>query len=307
MPLWIHSSIVSMSRVIRDMETIEEWIDKRHRPRHPRHRGGARSRRSSAACAKVPGRDRGRHRCQGRQGGGRRLGRDLRADGRRSRAPFEDAGVAAIIYTDIERDGSAEGPRPGGDGASRPRDLASPSLPPAALHRSPTSRRCWRPECAILAGAITGRALYDGRIRPEGGARPHRVLAPIRAPQHLTAQLLRLAGRTKHPRLVFGHRAHRHHRGSHMSDMSNQRAERQSRRRSPGRVKCGRKQRLRFASTPWRWSPLRPASVSCLRCCCAAEAASRRLARRARGAAANGVCLGARAFQASSKSIGAVR
>ncbi len=36
---------------------------------------------------------------------------------------FEDAGVAAIIYTDIARDGVLAGPQSGGDGNARPRDV----------------------------------------------------------------------------------------------------------------------------------------------------------------------------------------
>ena len=66
---------------------------------------GARARRLRAISRPR----RRRHRRQGRQGRGRGLGRDLRADRHRPRARFEDAGVAAIIYTDIDRDGMLEG------------------------------------------------------------------------------------------------------------------------------------------------------------------------------------------------------
>ena len=54
---------------------------------------------------------------------------------------FEDAGVAAIIYTDIERDGVLKGlnlERPPRWRAQR----TFPSSPRAALPRSTTSKRC---------------------------------------------------------------------------------------------------------------------------------------------------------------------
>ncbi len=63
-----------------------------------------------SACRRIS-RPRGaRHRCAPGQGRGRRLGREHRTFPRSIwRGKFEDAGAAAIIYTDIERDGALAG------------------------------------------------------------------------------------------------------------------------------------------------------------------------------------------------------
>jgi phosphoribosylformimino-5-aminoimidazole carboxamide ribotide isomerase len=78
---------------------------------------------------------------------------------------FEDAGVAAIVYTDIARDGILKG-------LNIPMTLAlanAVSIPVIASGGLASMRdieRLLEPDCARLAGAITGRALYDGRIDP---------------------------------------------------------------------------------------------------------------------------------------------
>jgi phosphoribosylformimino-5-aminoimidazole carboxamide ribotide isomerase len=84
---------------------------------------------------------------------------DVRADD--LARSFEDDGVAAIIYTDILRDGAMKGPNVeatealaravripviASGGVSSVRDLM-------ALKRT-----------GVIAGAISGRALYDGAI-----------------------------------------------------------------------------------------------------------------------------------------------
>jgi len=76
---------------------------------------------------------------------------------------FEDAGVAAIIYTDIDRDGVLKG-------LNLPATLAlagSISIPVIAsggLAGLDDIRALLQPRYAKLEGAITGRALYDGRL-----------------------------------------------------------------------------------------------------------------------------------------------
>jgi phosphoribosylformimino-5-aminoimidazole carboxamide ribotide isomerase len=76
---------------------------------------------------------------------------------------FEDAGVAAIIYTDIDRDGVLKG-------LNLPATLAlagSISIPVIAsggLAGLDDIRALLQPQYARLEGAITGRALYDGRL-----------------------------------------------------------------------------------------------------------------------------------------------
>jgi len=76
---------------------------------------------------------------------------------------FEDAGVAAIIYTDIERDGVLKG-------LNIPATLklaeatSIPVIASGGLAGMADIERLLQPDCAILEGAISGRALYDGRL-----------------------------------------------------------------------------------------------------------------------------------------------
>ena len=76
---------------------------------------------------------------------------------------FEDAGVAAIIYTDISRDGAMQGLNIEGTLALADA-LAIPVIASGGLASMADVRRLLHPDCARLAGAISGRALYDGRI-----------------------------------------------------------------------------------------------------------------------------------------------
>ncbi|WP_072387458.1 1-(5-phosphoribosyl)-5-[(5-phosphoribosylamino)methylideneamino]imidazole-4-carboxamide isomerase [Hyphomicrobium sp. CS1BSMeth3] len=78
---------------------------------------------------------------------------------------FEDAGVAAIIYTDIERDGVLKGLNLPGTVALA-RETSIPVIASGGLASMADIDALLAPECAILAGAISGRALYDGRIDP---------------------------------------------------------------------------------------------------------------------------------------------
>jgi phosphoribosylformimino-5-aminoimidazole carboxamide ribotide isomerase len=76
---------------------------------------------------------------------------------------FEDAGVAAIIYTDIERDGVLAGIN--WEATLALADAVSiPVIASGGLASMADIERLTRPDAAKLAGAITGRALYDGRI-----------------------------------------------------------------------------------------------------------------------------------------------
>ncbi len=75
---------------------------------------------------------------------------------------FEDAGVAAIIYTDIDRDGAMQGPNVAATAA-----LANAVSIPVIASGGVSSmddlkalKTCGAP----LDGAISGRALYDGAI-----------------------------------------------------------------------------------------------------------------------------------------------
>jgi phosphoribosylformimino-5-aminoimidazole carboxamide ribotide isomerase len=78
---------------------------------------------------------------------------------------FEGAGVSAIIYTDIDRDGVLAGIN--WDGTLKlARAITIPVVASGGLASMADIERLSRPECQILEGAISGRALYDGRIDP---------------------------------------------------------------------------------------------------------------------------------------------
>ena len=75
---------------------------------------------------------------------------------------FEDAGVAAIIYTDINRDGAMQGPN-----VSATADLANAVNIPVIASGGVSSLadlKALRDCGAALNGVISGRALYDGAI-----------------------------------------------------------------------------------------------------------------------------------------------
>ncbi|MDZ5646699.1 MULTISPECIES: 1-(5-phosphoribosyl)-5-[(5-phosphoribosylamino)methylideneamino]imidazole-4-carboxamide isomerase [unclassified Nitrospirillum] len=78
---------------------------------------------------------------------------------------FEDAGVAAIIYTDIDRDGAL-----GGVNVEATADLASHLTTPVIASGGVSSiadlTALKRQEDTGITGVICGRALYDGRIDP---------------------------------------------------------------------------------------------------------------------------------------------
>ena len=78
---------------------------------------------------------------------------------------FEDAGAAAIIYTDIDRDGILAGLNFKGT-VELAHATRIPVIASGGLASIEDIRALTRPENALLAGAITGRALYDGRIDP---------------------------------------------------------------------------------------------------------------------------------------------
>lgn len=79
---------------------------------------------------------------------------------------FEDVGVSAIIYTDIDRDGILKGINWDGT-AALARATRIPVIASGGLASLDDIKAMLRPEHAMLEGAITGRALYDGRIDPK--------------------------------------------------------------------------------------------------------------------------------------------
>jgi phosphoribosylformimino-5-aminoimidazole carboxamide ribotide isomerase len=78
---------------------------------------------------------------------------------------FEDAGVAAIIYTDIARDGMLKGLNL--DATIALADAVSvPVIASGGLASLDDIKALLQPRAKRLAGAIAGRALYDGRLDP---------------------------------------------------------------------------------------------------------------------------------------------
>ncbi len=78
---------------------------------------------------------------------------------------FEDAGVAAIIFTDIDRDGVLTGIN-WPSTLELARSTTIPVIASGGLASMDDIARMIRPDAQLLEGAISGRALYDGRINP---------------------------------------------------------------------------------------------------------------------------------------------
>lgn len=74
---------------------------------------------------------------------------------------FEDAGVAALIYTDIDRDGAMQGPNIAATEALA-RTVAIPVIASGGVSSLEDLKAL--AATRVIAGAISGRALYDGAI-----------------------------------------------------------------------------------------------------------------------------------------------
>lgn len=74
---------------------------------------------------------------------------------------FEDAGVAAVIYTDIDRDGAMGGPNIEATEALA-RAVSIPVIASGGV--SSMADLIALRDTGVIAGAISGRALYDGAI-----------------------------------------------------------------------------------------------------------------------------------------------
>ena len=78
----------------------------------------------------------------------------------------EEAGVAAIVFTDIERDGALSGVN-----LDATVDLAwalkTPVIASGGVASIADLRALLKEEDAGIEGAISGRALYDGRLDPQ--------------------------------------------------------------------------------------------------------------------------------------------
>jgi phosphoribosylformimino-5-aminoimidazole carboxamide ribotide isomerase len=76
---------------------------------------------------------------------------------------FEDAGVSAIIYTDIARDGMLKGLNLDSTIALA-ENISIPVIASGGLASLDDIRAMLEPRAKKLAGAIAGRAIYDGRL-----------------------------------------------------------------------------------------------------------------------------------------------
>jgi len=76
---------------------------------------------------------------------------------------FEDAGVAAIIYTDIDRDGALGGPNVEAT-AALAEAIKTPVIASGGVSSLDDLRALKAKAASGISGVISGRALYDGRI-----------------------------------------------------------------------------------------------------------------------------------------------
>ena len=76
---------------------------------------------------------------------------------------FDDAGVAALIHTDISRDGLLKGLNLDASIALA-EAVTIPVIASGGLASLDDVRALLRPRASKLAGAVAGRALYDGRL-----------------------------------------------------------------------------------------------------------------------------------------------
>jgi phosphoribosylformimino-5-aminoimidazole carboxamide ribotide isomerase len=156
---------VQLGGGIRDLKTLEAWLDKgiaraiigTAAVRDPDFVRAAARRFPGRVAVGIDARD-GRVAVEGWAETSDLAAADL---GRR----FEDAGVAAIIYTDIARDGILAGLNIAGTLALA-QAVAIPVIASGGLASIDDVKRLLEPDCAVLNGAITGRALYDGRLDP---------------------------------------------------------------------------------------------------------------------------------------------
>ena len=78
---------------------------------------------------------------------------------------FEDAGVAALIYTDIDRDGLLKGVNVAAT-AALARAVSIPVIASGGLAGLQDVHDLIAVADSGVVGAISGRALYDGRLSP---------------------------------------------------------------------------------------------------------------------------------------------
>ncbi len=147
---------------IRDLETIERWLDKGLR----RVILGTVAVENPAlvkeAAKKFPGQVAVGIDARGGMVATRGWATETDIEATELARRFEDAGVAAIIYTDINRDGAMQGPNVEAT-ADLARAVSIPVIASGGIS-SMDDLRALKNCGAPLDGAISGRALYDGAI-----------------------------------------------------------------------------------------------------------------------------------------------
>ena len=89
-------------------------------------------------------------------------------------AKFEDAGAAAIIYTDISRDGAMQGPNVEAT-TELARSISTPVIASGGVSSMGDLAALKDAGGDLLEGVISGRAVYDGEIDPNEAVRFLRV------------------------------------------------------------------------------------------------------------------------------------
>jgi phosphoribosylformimino-5-aminoimidazole carboxamide ribotide isomerase len=79
---------------------------------------------------------------------------------------FEDAGVSAIIYTDINRDGVGEGPNIE-ETVKLAERLSTPVILSGGISKIDDLKAVKEHQASGIEGVIIGRALYDGSVEPK--------------------------------------------------------------------------------------------------------------------------------------------
>ena len=154
---------VQLGGGIRDMATIALWLEKGVR----RVILGTIALRNPAlvkeACARFPGQIAVGIDARGGYGAVEGWAENSEVTARDLALKFEDAGVAAIIYTDIDRDGLLGGPNVEATAALAER-LTTPVIASGGVASLDDLRALKARAASGIEGVISGRALYDGRI-----------------------------------------------------------------------------------------------------------------------------------------------
>jgi phosphoribosylformimino-5-aminoimidazole carboxamide ribotide isomerase len=156
---------VQLGGGIRDLKTIEAWLDKGIRRviigtaavRDPELVKGAAKKFPGRVAVGLDARD-GKVAVEGWAETSQVTALDIAQR-------FEDAGVAAIIFTDIARDGLLKGLNLDATIALADR-ISIPVIASGGFASIDDVKALLEPRAKKLAGAIVGRALYDGRLDP---------------------------------------------------------------------------------------------------------------------------------------------